>query len=112
MAELTAADLAAIRDEIGEGTDPSTTELRKSFTELGHWMLVALRVLRRRRAALTTGGDVTQVNLPGAIGVTIGKPDLSALIEQIDALQARYDAETGAGENVATAGRLTRRVPR
>jgi hypothetical protein len=106
---LSTTDLALIRDEVGD--DPPTTDLRKSFLVLQHWMLVALRVLKRRRAALLQGGDVSQVTIPGAIAVTVSKGDLAELTALIDALQARYDAETGGGEG-ATAGRLGRRLPR
>lgn len=56
MAGLTETDLAAIRDEIGD-SDPSDDDLYESWDELGHWILVALRVLRRRRAAAITGGQ-------------------------------------------------------
>jgi hypothetical protein len=111
MAALTAADLQLIRDEIGDGDDPSNAQLRKSYLEAGHWIPVALRVLKRRRAVAMQGGSVSQVQIPGAIGVTLGKVDLAALTAQIDRLQARYDQETGGGV-AASAGRLTRRVPR
>ncbi len=110
---LTAADLALIRDEIGTG-DPADTDLRKSYAALGHWMPVAIRVLKRRRAAASAGGDVSQVSIPGAVGVTLGKADLAALDRQIAALEARYEALTGqdVGDLSFTISHTYRRVPR
>lgn len=107
MAALSTADLALIRDEVGD--DPATSVLRTWFTELGHWLPVTIRALKRRRSAAGAGGGVSQVSIPGAIGVTIAKPDISSLDKQIARLEAAWAAEQGlpTGES-ATFSRLTR----
>jgi hypothetical protein len=93
MAALSAADLASIRDEIGTATPPTDTQLKASFVELEDWRLVAIRQLKRRRAALAAGG-VASVAIPGAVSVSL-RSDLKTLTEQIDRLQAEYEAATG-----------------
>lgn len=90
---LTPVDLAWIRDEIGDGAPPHDQELDDLLTSLGHRTLVALRVLKRRRAALSAGG-VSQFSLAGVFSVGL-KGDSAALDRQIARLEAAYAAETG-----------------
>ena len=113
MADLTPADLALIRDEIGTTTPPDDTELNASYADLGHWLPVAIRVLKRRRSGLVLGGGASSVTVPGAIAVTLSKADLSVLNEQIADLEQQWAAESGIpGPDTATSSRLTRLTPR
>jgi hypothetical protein len=107
---LSATDLTRIRDEIGD--QPGSGLLRTWYLELGHWLPVAIRALRRRRAAAVSGGDVSQVTVPGAIGVTLAKVDVTALDTQIDRLERLWAIEQGTDTGRATFGRLVRRTPR
>ena len=45
---ITDRDLACIRDEVGD--EPADSTLEDWFDELGNWLPVAIRVLKRRRA--------------------------------------------------------------
>lgn len=90
---LSTEDLERIRDEVG--TAPSTTDLRRSYLDLQHWLPVAIRVLKRRRSAAGAGGGVSQVSIPGALGVTLAKPDLTSLDKQIERLERLWLAEQG-----------------
>lgn len=106
---LSAGDLQLIRDEIGDGADPSTVQLRLWHTELGHWLPVAIRTLKRRRAAAGSGGGVSQVTVPGAIGVSIAAPNLAALDAQIARLENAWIEEQGLpAAGAATSSRLCR----
>lgn len=109
---LTDVDLAWVRDEIGEGTPPSDTDLDSTYDQLGHRSLVAIRVLKRRRAALAAGG-VSSVTIPGAVAVTL-RSDLASLDRQITRLEAQYESETGVDlpDGGATSTRLTRTTAR
>lgn len=97
MAGITDEHLGWIRDEIGSSTPPTDDDLAESWDELGHWILVALRVLRRRRADAVTGGtsQPSAVAIPGVVSVSAATPNVRALDAQIDALVARYERETG-----------------
>lgn len=91
---LTATDLALVRDEVGTATPPTDTELNTSYDELGHWILVALRVLKRRRAAATSGSTADSFSLAGVFSVSM-KASIRDLDGQIARLQGEYEAETG-----------------
>lgn len=106
-------DLAWIRDEIGTTTPPADGALEEMWDELGHRILVSLRVLKRRRAGLA-GGGVQSVSIPGAVAVSL-RSDLASLDRQIDRLQKAYEAETGVDlpdTAQATSTTLRRRVSR
>lgn len=90
---LTSIDLSWIRDEIGDASPPSDADLGASFDSLGNKILVAIRILKRRRAGLA-GGGVSAVTIPGAVSVTL-RSDLASLDRQITRLEAQYEAETG-----------------
>jgi hypothetical protein len=107
---LSVEDLTRIRDEVGD--TPSTTSLRQWYVELEHWLPVAIRALRRRRTAAVAGGGVSQVTVPGAIGVTLAKVDVAALDSQIERLERLWAIEQGTETDRATFGQLVRRVPR
>lgn len=85
--------LDLIRDEIGETPDDDTLE--EYHTTLGHWILVCIRVLKRRYAAAVGGGqETTSFTLDGVLSVGMSKADLNQLQKQINRLEARYKAET------------------
>lgn len=107
---LSDVDLARIRDEVGVD-DPTDDQLYASYDQLGHWLLVSLRVLKRRRAKLAAGG-VSSVAIPGAVSVSL-RSDLAALDRQIAALTLQYEQETSEDlPGGASSTRLRRRVPR
>lgn len=91
---LTAVDLAWIRDEIGTADPPSDADLRAWYAELASRTLVALRVLKRRRAEVAGGSAVTSLSIAGAISVGL-KGDVAALDRQIARLEALYAQESG-----------------
>lgn len=108
---LTDVDLAWIRDEIGDATPPSDGDLEDTWDLLGHRILVALRIIKRRRAALA-GGGVQSIAIPGAVSVSL-RSDLKSLDAQIARLEAEYEAETGVDlPGGASSTRLRRTVPR
>lgn len=108
---LTASDLALIRDETG--TEPPDADLNAWYDQLGNWLPVAIRALKRRRAAAGAGGGVSQVSVPGAIGVTVKGPDLAGLDAQIARLEARWALAQGIPADGATSSsRLCRVTPR
>jgi hypothetical protein len=111
MAQLSTADLARIRDEVGT-SDPTNADLTRSFAELGHWLPVAIRVLKRRRSAAGMGGGVSQVTVPGAIGVTLAKADIASLDSQIERLERLWDVEQGISTGGVSFSRLTRTTAR
>lgn len=78
---LSDSDLALIRDEIG--SIPGDNEVFDLYDEIGDdsWIPTALRILKRRRAAMSTS-DVKSVSLAGVISVSLGS-SLSALDSQI-----------------------------
>jgi hypothetical protein len=112
MARITDTDLQLIRDEIGTSTPPTDDDLDDSWRQLGHWLPVAVRVLKRRRADIAAGGQSVQsLNLAGAISVGFGGADLRTLDAQILRLEARWEALTGAppvDEPAVASGRLHR----
>lgn len=108
---LTASDLELIRDEIGD--TPDDGQLNTWYADLGNWLPVAIRALKRRRAAAGAGGGVSQVTVPGAVAVTVKGPDLAGLDEQIARLEARWAAEQGLPDpGGASSSRLCRVTPR
>lgn len=109
---LTTADRDLVRDEIGTAEPPTDAELDTLHDTLGYWRLVALRVLKRRRAAIAAseGGGVSQITIPGALGVGFRGTDLSALDAQIARLEGEHAAAVG-GYSVST-GTVQRILPR
>lgn len=91
---LTTVDLAWVRDEIGDATPPEDDELQALYGTLGSRVLVALRVLKRRRAAMAAGQSVSSFSLAGVFSVGL-KGELAALDRQILRLEAEYEAATG-----------------
>lgn len=88
--------LPLIRDEVGSSPDDDTLE--ESFEELHNWILVALRVLRRRHADAAGGGSsATSFTLSGVMSVGLSKADLTSLQDQIARLQALYDSQNRSG---------------
>lgn len=80
-------DTARIRDEVGSQPDDDTLE--EWFDELGHWMPVAIRVLKRRFADASAGGQgVSQFGLEGVLNVGFSKASLTDLSRQIARLEA------------------------
>ena len=87
-------DLQRIRDEIGTSPDDDTIE--EIHADTGHWILTALRVLKRRRADAAGGGQETKsFTLTGVLSVGLGSANLSALDRQIERLEALYAGENG-----------------
>lgn len=100
---LTAADLDLIRDEIGASTPPADTDLQAYGLALGdRWRLVALRVLRRRRAAGAGGGEASSFSLSGVLSVSSSKSDLGALAAQILSLEQAEAADVTGGSSTST----------
>ncbi len=86
--------LELIRDEVGSTPDDDTLE--ELYDLLENWMLVALRVLRRRYADAAGGGQsATSFTLSGVMSVGLSKTDLTSLQTQINRLQGLYDASRG-----------------
>lgn len=106
---LNAVDLAWIRDEIGDATPPEDSDLGVLYATLGNRTLVALRVLKRRRAGLAAGSSVSSFSLAGVFSVGM-KGELRALDDQIARLEATYEKETGLTSEgqAATTSRLYR----
>jgi len=102
-------DLAWIRDEVGDTTPPTDGDLDDLYDTLGHRTLVALRVLKRRRASLAGGSTVDSFTLTGVFSVS-QKADLKALDTQIARLEGAYAAESGVPDldSGVTTGRLQR----
>ena len=83
---ITDTDLAFIRDETG--TEPDDNTLSDWFDELGHWLPVTIRVLKRRRADATAGGqEVASFSLDGVLSVGMSKASLTGLDRQITRLE-------------------------
>ena len=105
---MTDSDLAHIRDEVGD--DPTDTVLDDFFDELGHWLPVAIRVLKRRRANASAGGQETKsFSLDGVLSVGLSTANLTNLDQQITRLEAQWAAENGADTDGVTTARITRR---
>jgi hypothetical protein len=103
---MTDTDLARIRDEVGD--DPTDVVLDDWFDELGNWVPVAIRVLKRRRANATAGGQQTKsFSLDGVLSVSMSTADLTNLNLQITRLETLWAGEPGMPPGVTTA-RITR----
>lgn len=88
---ITPADTALIRDEVGD--DPADDTLDEWFDELGHWLPVAIRVLKRRFANASAGGqEVSNFGLDGVLNVGFSKASLTDLSRQITRLEAAWAA--------------------
>lgn len=88
---ITSTDQALIRDEVGD--DPSDDTLEEWFDELGHWLPVAIRVLKRRFANASAGGqEVSSFGLEGVLNVGFSKASLTNLSAQITRLEAAWAA--------------------
>lgn len=105
--QLSAVDLAWIRDEIGDATPPTDNDLQTSYDELGTREYVALRVLKRRRADLLQ--DPASFSISGVLSKD-ASANLRALDEQIKPLQTAVDAQFGglAGASSVLVGRADR----
>lgn len=91
---LTPTDIDLIRDEVGN--DPTDSVLYAWGDELGHWLPVAIRVLKRRRADATAGGqETTSFALSGVLSVGMTRADLRALDGQIERLESQWAALNG-----------------
>lgn len=107
---LHAVDLDWVRDEIGTATPPDDAELHRSYQDTKSRTLVALRVLKRRRAASAGGATADSFTLAGVLSVST-KTDLKSLDAQIARLEAVYAAElagTDVDESGTTSTYLTR----
>lgn len=92
---MTPEDLELIRDEIG--TDPDDGTLEDYFEALGHWLPVAIRVLKRRYADAAAGGqEVSSFGLDGVLTVGFSKANLSNLASQIARLEQAWAELNGA----------------
>lgn len=105
---MTDTDLAHIRDEVGD--QPADTVIDDWFDELGHWLPVAIRVLKRRRANAAAGGQQTKTfSLDGVLSVGLSTADLPKLDTQIARLEAAWAAEQGGvDEDAVTTARIRR----
>lgn len=104
---MDAISLNRIRDEVGASPDDDTLE--EIHAEVGHWILTALRVLKRRRADAAGGGQETKsFTLSGVLSVSMGTANLAGLDSQITRLEALYAAESGTPTSSVTFGRLHR----
>ena len=104
---MDAISLNRIRDEVGANPDDDTIE--EIHAETGHWILTALRVLKRRRADAAGGGQETKsFTLTGVLSVGLGSANLGALDRQIERLEALYAGENGEPASAVTFGRLHR----
>lgn len=103
---LSDTDRALIRDEVG--STPDDTTLEDWHDELGHWLPVAIRALKRRLADASAGGqEVSSFGLDGVLTVGFSKAALGALTAQIARLEARWAADTEPDGATFTA-RITR----
>ena len=105
---LTDTDRAHIRDEIG--TTPDDGTLDEWHDELGHWLLVAIRVLKRRLADASAGGqETTSFGLDGVFTVGLSKANLPGMAAQIARLEAQWAALDGDVDPTAVSvARVTR----
>lgn len=101
---MTDQELELLRDEIGD--EPADNILYTWFDDLGHWIPVALRILRRRRANSTAGGEASSFTLTGVLSVGLSKPSTASLDAQIARLQAEWDRING--KQVGHVGRVIR----
>jgi len=100
---LTSTDLDLIRDEIGDSTPPTDVTLGLYAAALAdRWRLVALRVLKRRRASGAGGSEASSFTLTGVLSVSSSKTDLVALDAQILRLEQAETAEVTGGSAFST----------
>ncbi len=105
---MTDSDLANIRDQVGDEPDDDTIDAY--FDDLGHWLPVAIRVLKRRRANASAGGQETKTfSLDGVLSVGLSTANFTTLDTQIAALEAQWAVEQG-GVSADAAG--SARIPR
>ena len=87
-------ELARVRDEIG--SSPDDDALDEIHAETGHWVLTAIRVLKRRRADAAGGGqEASSFSLSGVLSVSLGKVNVMAIDAQIERLEALWSVESG-----------------
>lgn len=95
-AALNAADLLAIRQEIGTGAPPTDGDLDDLWTDLASVPAVALAILRPRRADALAAAGQGGFTLSGVLGTTAPTATAIALMDaQIARLEAQLAAETG-----------------
>ena len=103
MATLTDNDLELIRDEVG--ATPDDDALFDMFDVLGHWIPVAIRVLKRRRADATTSAGAKSFSLDSVLSVSLATTDIKALDNQIARLENMW---ANHGKTFTNIGRVTR----
>jgi hypothetical protein len=100
---LTSTDLDLIRDEIGDSAPPTDADLQLYAGAVSdRWRLVALRVLKRRRASGAGGSEASSFTLSGVLSVSSSKTDLVALGAQILRLEQDETAEVTGGTSTST----------
>jgi len=100
---LTSTDLDLIRDEVGDATPPTDTDLQSYAVALAdRWRLVALRVLKRRKAAGAGGSEASSFTLTGILSVSQAKTDLVALDAQILRLEQAETADVTGSTSTST----------
>ena len=100
---LTSTDLDLIRDEIGDNAPPTDADLQVyAVTVSDRWRLVALRVLKRRRASGAGGSEASSFTLSGVLSVSSSKTDLVALDAQILRLEQAETADVTGGSAFST----------
>ncbi len=100
---LSSLELELIRDEIGASTPPTNEDLAAYAAVLGErWRLVAIRVLKRRRAAGAGGSEASSFSLSGVLSVSQSKTDLGALDAQILRLEQDENADLTGGSTTST----------
>lgn len=108
---LSDSDLELVRDEVGDSPDDGT--LYTYYDELGTWVRVALRVLRRRRSGLVASAGMS-VAVPGVVSFSSSSGStLASLDRQIARLEALDVADGGDPDpslpEIATSTRMVRR---
>lgn len=91
---MTTDALDLIRDEVGD--EPDDGMLEDYFAALGHWLPVAIRVLKRRYADASAGGqEVSSFGLDGVLSVGFSKASLTSLAAQISRLEQQWTELNG-----------------
>lgn len=103
---MTDEELGQVRDEIGATIPPTDGQLHASYDVVGSWAGVALRVLKRRRAAIAGGSDVSGFTLAGVLSVT-KRTDVKILDAQIARLEVLTAEGTDGGALSTRLHRLT-----
>lgn len=97
--------LPHVRDYVG--ATPDDTTLYTLAVDATYWQEVALRVLRRRRADATAGGQQPKTfSLDGVLSVGLSTTDIKALDATITDLEAQLAARTAT--TPTQVGRITR----